>query len=71
MADVMSLLTGGICGVIGGFLTTLSAWFLVDEWRWRRVRRRICGVANALLGLVGGLAFVGLALLAWAAVFAP
>lgn len=65
----MTVLTGGVCGLAGGVLSSLSAWLLVDEWRWRRVRRRLDNVAQATLGLCGGLLFVVLATMAWAAVF--
>lgn len=65
----MTVLTGSLCGLAGGVLTSVSTWMLVDEWRWWRVRRRLGNVAQATLGLAGGVLFVVLATMAWAAVF--
>lgn len=70
MADLaMTVMTGSLCGLAGGVLSSVSAWMLVDEWRWWRVRRRLDNIAQATLGLCGGLLFVVLSTLAWAAVF--
>jgi hypothetical protein len=63
-----ALIAGWLCGLMGGAVTTLSAWSLVDAWRWRRVRRSRL-VPAGLVGLGGGLAMVVLAGMAWAAVF--
>ena len=63
-----AIIAGWLCGLTGGAVTMLSAWSLADAWRWRRLRRSRM-VPAGLVGLSGGLAMVGLAVLAWAAVF--
>ena len=66
---ILTLTTGSLCGIAGGLLSTLSAWSLLDAWRWRGIGRRAGTVLGAAIGLVGGLAFVALSTMAWAAVF--